>query len=342
VNRRLLYQLFTRKGNSRCSEGGRRRATGYLVIVSSVATSLLLRSSELPSHPKTFRPYVLKAVALLYGERKLGGDDMSRRFTKDLHYGGQCCIYATRPVPTKEPYPTMCVAAVVETMVEALNIYGRETGDSSYTQEFPLNRIDGDTITSLIPNVFKYSGANSSGTGYALATLGLGRELSFDQLQPGDFVSFNRKNNTGHAVIFMGFITKDGNVSNQQFSASVVGFRYFSAQGQQRKDGGFGYRNAYLTGKCPIPKGQDDDCDIIGVSVRPDGTVSQSSRLFNSGEMFSPDSWDVRGALDRLRSNISRGYENEGLSRGTLEDAIQFELTRKLQADSSVFRDGTQ
>lgn len=309
----------------------------------AIASVMITQAGAFAISEQSLRPYILKAIDVLYRDRKLGGYDPGRRFTQDLSYGPSCCVKASRPVPQKPPYPTMCVAAVVETMIEALDLYGKATGDLSFVDSFPLSRVDGSTRTALIPNVFKYSGSDSAGTGYALALLGLGREIPFNKLQPGDFITFNRLNGTGHAVIFLGYLTAATTYPSNTFSSQVVGFRYFSAQGQKRADGGFGFRNAYFAGKCPSPKGKDDDCNVIGLTVKPDGAVNQSPRLFNSGEMFAPPSWDIQGAIDRLRSNVAKGFEQEGLTRGAgLEEAVQFELTRELHADAAVFEDGSE
>ncbi|AOJ41155.1 hypothetical protein WJ23_24585 [Burkholderia lata] len=292
--------------------------------------------------PDSMRPYVLETVKMLYDTRKLGGYDIHRRFTQDLGYGDYCCVKATRPLLGNKPYKTMCVAAVVETMIETINLYATKTGDRTFQSKFPASRIDNGTRTSLIPNVFKYAGTDSPGTGYALALLGLGRELPFEQLQPGDFVTLNRSGGTGHAVVFLGYLASDHAAPTSVFSGNVVGFRYFSAQGQNRPDGGFGYRNAYFVKKCPVPRGKDDDCNVIGVTIKPDGTVSQSRRLFNAGELFVPKRWTTDVALEKLKQTVSKGFELEGVERGAgLEEAVEAELQKQLSADPSVFVDGS-
>jgi hypothetical protein len=315
----------------------------FAFLLVQLLLMMIVPVSAIAQPQQSLRPYILKAVDMLNRDRRPGGYDMNKRFTQDLHYGSYCCVKASRPLKPKPPYPTMCVAAVVETMIEALNLYGKSTGDTSFVEKFPPSRLDGDTRTALIPNVFRYSESDSPGTGYALDLLGLGRELPFEQLQPGDFITFSRSTGSGHAVVFIGFLTSSPGIPVDRFSGQVVGFKYFSAQGMGRPDGGFGYRNAYFAGKCPNPRGKDDDCNIIGLMIKPDGSVVQSRSLFNSGEMFAPPSWDVEGALTRQRTRISRGFEDQGLTRGFgLEEAIQFQLTRKLKPDPSMFEDGTQ
>lgn len=56
----------------------------------------------------------------------------------------------------------------------------------------------------------------------ALDTFGIGVELGparWDDALPGDFVNFSRKNGTGHAVIFVSWVYKDG---------ARIGLRYYS------------------------------------------------------------------------------------------------------------------
>ena len=322
------------------------RALCALTICIIVPTSALSRPAPNAAGAAAYislRPYVVETVATLAATRKLGGYDAHRRYTQDLTYGTSCCLRATRPVTAKTPFPTMCVAAVIETMVEALNLYAAKTGDRSFATALPIKRLDGDTRSALIPLVFKYEGSNSPGTGYALQQLGLGRELDFNRLAPGDFITLNRTGGTGHAVVFLGYL-KNGSVTpTTTFSGDVVGFRYFSAQGEHRSDGGMGYRNAYFAGKCPIPRGKDDDCGVDGVIVRPDGSIQQNHWKMSAGEMFVPERTRVDAALARIRAQLSRSIEEEvGLTRGAgLEEAVEARLNEALLPDEHIFVDGS-
>lgn len=58
--------------------------------------------------------------------------------------------------------------------------------------------------------------------GPAMANLGVGGPIDAAQAKPGDFAQFWRTNNTGHSVVFLGWL-KDA-------SGKVVGIRYKSAQ----------------------------------------------------------------------------------------------------------------
>jgi hypothetical protein len=292
--------------------------------------------------PNPLNHYVLLAVADLAKNRSRGGYDLHRRFTRNLNYGGDCCLKSTPPVAADKPNPTMCVAAIVEVMVEALNLYRAATGDDSFRARLPLARWNNGTRTGVIPNVFMYAGSDSAGTAFALQRLGLGTERRFEQLQPGDFINFNRTNASGHAVVFMGYLVGGSAAPQQSFSPAVVGFRYFSAQGMKRADGGFGYRNAYFVNKCPKPRGRDDDCNILGFSIGADGKPSQSRRLLNTGTMYAPSSWTTEAALAKLRETTTRSFENEGLTRGSgLDAAIEGYLGETLDPDETKFADGT-
>lgn len=289
------------------------------------------------------RQDIVAVVLKIAEERKLGGYDAKRRYTQDLKYGDHCCLKSTRPLANEKPNPTMCVAAVTEVMVEALNHYGQRTHDWSFQQKFPVSRLDGDNKTKLLPYIFKYAGADSAGAPYGFERLGLGKQLPFQTLRKGDFITFNRTSGTGHAVIFMGFLESGSTNPKDGFSKTVVGFRYFSAQGEHRADGGMGYRNAYFRDKCPTPRGLDDDCNIIGLTVRADGTVSQAQGTFNTGELLPPTKWTADQALAKLRQDVTRGFEEDGLepSRG-LEERVETELSKSLVPDPSIFVDGTK
>ena len=55
----------------------------------------------------------------------------------------------------------------------------------------------------------------------AMIPLGIGREVSADEAQPGDFLQFWRTK-SGHSVVFLGWEERDG---------KRIGFRYRSSQG---------------------------------------------------------------------------------------------------------------
>src|SRR5687768_12598935 len=127
-------------------------------------------SAGAQDQPASFRPYILAAIEQLDPERSGGGYDIGKRFTRDLNYGTECCLRASRPLVPSGSNPTMCVAAVAEVIVEALNEYGRRV-DTSFNQLLPLARWNGSTRTHVIPNIFMYAGSDSAGTAFALQRL---------------------------------------------------------------------------------------------------------------------------------------------------------------------------
>jgi hypothetical protein len=178
-----------------------------------------------------------------------------------------------------------------------------------------------------------FAGTGSLGTAYTLKKFGMGQQKSFPQLQAGDFVNLNRASGSGHAVVFLGFLNRGESQPSAAHTDQTQGFRYFSAQGEGRRDGGFGYRNAYFVGACPVPRGRDDDCNVLRkYVVKADGSVTQSQNFLNTGEMFAPGAWKVEEALAAIEARITRGFEEEqGLTRGNgLEEAVRAELEREL------------
>lgn len=56
----------------------------------------------------------------------------------------------------------------------------------------------------------------------AVEELGIGREIDFEDTQPGDFVAYHRTGGIGHSVVFLGWIkSSDG---------EIIGLRYRSSQ----------------------------------------------------------------------------------------------------------------
>lgn len=321
-------------------------------IVIALPFMLALAGSASAQQDKPMSEIVYETVMALSkskadGGRAGGGYDLHKRFTQNLSYGrptdpGAGILTSSTP---GGPWPsrTMCVAAVAEVLVESLNRWGA-SHDFRFTQQLPISRWTNGTRTGVIANVFMYKEAGSRGTAFALKRLGMGREKPFPDLVRGDFINFNRSGGSGHAVVFLGFL-KNGSVTSQASfpGANLAGFRYFSAQGQRRPDGGFGFRNAYFAGKCPAPRGRNDDCNIVGLQVRPDGSVNQNTLYLNTGELFAPPQWRVAEALAELRRDVSRGFEDDPMYRdtGAREAAISAVLNQRLDPDEARFIDGS-
>lgn len=199
-------------------------------------------------------------------------------------------------------------------------------------------------ICTLTPFLDENSG--SKGTAYALEKFGIGRQKTFDQLLPGDFINLNRTYpRPGHAVVFMGFINSGHSGQAAEFSSSTIGFKYFSAQGQNRPDGGFGYRDAYFEGHCPTPRGKNDDCNVIkAFQVVDDKLGRQNQTLLNSGELLPPSSWRVKEARAILEKSIARSLEagQPELVRSVgIDEAVKRQLESELAEDPAEYIDGS-
>jgi hypothetical protein len=133
-------------------------------------------------------------------------------------------------------------------------------------------------------------------------------------------------------------------VPRDAWSSDVTGFRYFSAQGKNRPDGGFSYRNAWFDQHCPQPKGRDDDCKVIKAFTRnADGSLKQNFTLLNTGELWLPSRWDTEGAQRRIAESVTRGFmHDQGLTRGVAEDRARVELERELEPNYAKYEDGTE
>ena len=250
-----------------------------------------------------FNAYIVKSVEFIHDQRAKGGYDIKKAFYDDLQYGSECCIKSS---PGHE---TMCVAAVEEIIVEAMNIYRQETGSDGAHKQIPISSWTKGTPISLRANLFMFAGTGSKGTGHTLERFGLGQQIAFDALQSGDFINFNRTNRTGHAVVFISYLESDG-VAVKQYADSVVGFRYFSAQGRGKPDAGFGFRDAFFDGYCPTtPTEYPKDCKIIR---------SNSKTLLSAGRMAAPDAWNYTAAVAKLKEE----YE-ANLTRGLSPDAAR-------------------
>lgn len=230
---------------------------------------LELRDSEI------FNSYVLRAVAYLdqnYG--RLGYD--SAVLTHDIAYGPFGVISATAPPRT------MCVAAVMEVMLTAYQIYADETGDGSVWEFLPIRSYRSLGQNDLKAHIWVNPDLDAGGTADALRHFGMGMTVPFEQLIPGSFVNLNRTNGTGHAVVFLSFIDIQGNES-PTWHENVVGFKYFSSQGgYDAGAGGLDYRYAVFDefGTPTMPYKRD-----VGI------IHSADQRYLNTGVLYRPELW---------------------------------------------------
>ena len=275
----------------------------------------------------SFNNYLLKSVNKIYNERKRGGYSLGAAYSQDLAYGpGIVLASPDRGAdPPQERRRTMCVAAMAEIIVEAINLYAQETGDETVYDALPASTWNRSNLQSLKPYLFmqqdergafgyrigdvpsaKIKNKNnpdkmdtvyalSRGSGHALSLFGVGEELPFSKLTPGDFINFNRTK-TGHAAMFVSYIDKDNRYTTT-YSDSVIGFKYFSAQGKGKPDAGFEYRDAYFgAGRSPT----------AGAIVADTGVrKSPNLLILNGGRMWAPSHWAVASALADIRRKVS-------------------------------------
>ncbi|HNW43920.1 MAG TPA: hypothetical protein PKI19_05395 [Elusimicrobiales bacterium] len=234
-----------------------------------------LRTDAQPAD-RYFSPYVLKAVAELYANYGLLGYDINSILTHDIRY------HTFGVIPARHAPLTMCVAAQMEVILTAYDIYARETGDYSVYDYLPKKSFEGLNVTDIKGHIWVNPKFNANGTADALINFGMGERTVFEQLKPGAFVNINRTTKTGHAVTFLGFINAKGELQ-AEYNTSVVGFKYFSSQGRATAgNGGFDFRYAVFSKfGCPeMPYKRD--CNVI---------YSADQRMLNTGTMISPKYW---------------------------------------------------
>jgi len=225
---------------------------------------------------KYFNAYILKAVDYLYAEYGLLGYDINSILTHNIEYHTSGVIKARR-APL-----TMCVAAQMEILLTAYEIYARETGDYSVYAYLPKRSFEGLSVTDLKGHIWVNPKFNAYGTADALINFGMGERAPFENLHPGDFVNINRTNRTGHAVTFIAYIGKTGKIL-PKYVPEVVGFKYFSSQGRlEAGQGGFDYRYAVFSKfGCPeMPYKRD--CEVV---------YSTDQKMLTTGTMLSPEFW---------------------------------------------------
>jgi len=200
----------------------------------------------------------------------------------------------------------MCVAAVSEVIIEALNIYAARTGDYTPFERLPMRSWNNGSRTDIRPYIFQYDEVDSHGTADALSKFGIGREVRFEELLPGDFITMNRTTRSGHTAVFLGYVNKTYG-DEPEYSNRVVGFRYFSAQGKGKPDAGLAYRWAFFSPNCPgrVP-GKTRDCNII---------FSHNQRTLNTGYMLHPRGWNIDLALKQIYTNYLVKRFNEIVGR---------------------------
>jgi len=227
-----------------------------------------------------FNHYIIEAVDYLYANYGLLGYD-SAALTHDIEYGGYGFVEAT------DPPRTMCVAAVMEVILAAMQLYAGDTGDTSVWDFLPIvswQRLGADDIRG---HIWVNHELGTWGTADALVNFGMGETIVFEELLPGSVINVNRLSGTGHAVVFLGYIDEQG-IEYETYHDDVIGFRYFSSQGgYDTGAGGLDYRYAIFA---------TDEYEQNGYPTMPykrDTRImrSENQHYLNTGMMWHPEHW---------------------------------------------------
>lgn len=253
------------------------KAAGKEMISKTVRVSVVAKNTPPPTSSKNFNAYILKAIDQINSSYALLGYNINSVYTHNVDYGGKGTLKATNGALT------MCVAASLEVIVTAFEIYAKETGDRSVFDFLPFSSWNTLASTSIKAQIWVDAALDSYGTADAISHFGMGELVPFSELTPGSFVNINRDNGTGHSVIFISYIDINAKELDHYDANKVAGFKYFSAQGKEaRGQGGFDYRYAFFSKNgCPtIPYHRD--CGLM---------YSSSRKLLNTGVMWSPSQW---------------------------------------------------
>jgi hypothetical protein len=224
---------------------------------------------------ETFNAYLLKAVTRLaeqYG--LLGYADAA--LTHDISYGSQGLIKATSPPRT------MCVAAVMEVLLTAMQIYAEEKKAPSVFDFLPIKSYQSLSSSCIRAHLWVNHTINARGSADAARHFGMGMTVPFKELTPGSLINLNRTNGTGHAVVFLAFIDVKGK-ELATWSPAVVGFKYFSSQGgYEAGSGGLDYRYAVFDQHGAPAMPYKADLHVID---------SDDQLYLNTGIVYDPSLW---------------------------------------------------
>jgi hypothetical protein len=235
---------------------------------------LAIRSRTL-SDETYFNDPVLAAIDYLWASYRMLGYD-SAVLTHDVPYGSSGVIEASGGART------MCVAAAMEIILAAMNIWAEDRGDDSVFDFLPESSWETLHVDHIKAHIWVNHSLDSYGTADALAHFGMGEPLPLEQLTPGAFINLNRTTGTGHAVVFVSFIDIAGH-EYPRYEPGMVGFKYFSSQGgYDVGSGGMDFRYAIFEqyGSPPMPGKRD--LHVV---------ESDNDHLLNTGMMWAPPRW---------------------------------------------------
>ncbi|MBU1220407.1 thrombospondin type 3 repeat-containing protein [Myxococcota bacterium] len=249
----------------------------YQGMVGEYTLNITLRERDFPGNT-LFGDYMVSATTWIYNNYGLLGYDIGSVLTHDIEYGP----YGTIP-QTGTPNKTMCVAAVLEIILTAMQLYVDDTQDTSVWDFLPKRAWQYLSAKDIKAHIWvNYDDIDSGGSADALRHFGMGMNVPFERLVPGSVVNINRTTGTGHAVVFLGFLDSAGNV-HETHTGDIIGFKYFSSQGSSTPgSGGMSYRHAIFSDYgCPSDI-TIKDCNVI---------YSTSQHYLNTGVIYHPSHW---------------------------------------------------
>lgn len=261
-----------------------------------------------------FNEYILMAVEYLYTNYGLLGYSINSALTHDIEYGDYGTIYQIG-----DDEKTMCVAAALEVMLTAMQIYADETGDITVYDFLPISSWQRLGENDFRGHVWVSHEYNSYGSADALRNFGMGEIVPFESLLPGSFININRTTGSGHAVVFIAFIDVDGNeYETYPDDATIIGFKYFSSQGgYDYGEGGLDYRYAIFSDFhtedfCQQYPLSCDDSNIPIMPYKRDINIiySLNQHYLNTGMMFHPVTWETSSTTNPQNFVIPQAYDN--------------------------------
>jgi hypothetical protein len=228
-----------------------------------------------PNSDQLFNAWILAAVEYLAQNYGLLGYD-SQVLTHDIEYGSYGVIARSGDGHT------MCVAAVMEVILTAMQLYAAQTGDATVWDFLPIDSWKYLGAGDIKAHIWVNADLDAYGTADALHNFGMGQNVPFELLQPGGVININRTTGTGHAVVFLAFIDLAG-TEYDTWNDQVVGFKYFSSQGGYDPGaGGLDYRCAVFSDYGAPTMPCKRDLNVI---------YSTDQHLLNTGHMFGPAFW---------------------------------------------------
>ncbi|MBN2695677.1 thrombospondin type 3 repeat-containing protein [bacterium] len=297
-----------------------------------------------------FNDYIMEAIHLTDFRYRLLGYD-SDWLTHDKTYGDQNYNDSSHygSITRLKTNRTMCVAAVWEIMLTAMELYIEDTGDYSVYNYLTLS----SWKTQSQPNIKGHIWVNHSyshGSADAVSNFGMGEHRMFWELTPGSLLGITRSTGTGHAVVFVAFIDKWGfEYDIYDESREIIGFKYYSSQGgYDEGNGGMDYRYAIFKQYHTSTYCDSNPrvCDSDSVPIMPykrdlniyyhnegycqSGTAKVSDSIdldrglqlcrLNTGVMFSPTEWSYNNIrCDNVTDTTLCGRSSKTLELETIE-----------------------